>query len=614
MSRRSDFAHLPQVTIEIEGEDFEFPDYPAIAKGYCDAVISGRQPACKLHIAACKRYLAMLVLAEKPKNEWYFNPNYVIDYCSVAEKFEHPESGNWVHTQDDARIILEPFQIWQESAIHGFRYRHNNERVVTRAYSELPRKSAKSMTMGAAVAYDLMFAGHISPQVVIGASTRDQCDRVFNPAKMMITKEPDLVKEFGMKFTKDGAVCKSNNGEVIKLSSQGERQDGLNPSLSCMEEMHAQPESVYRVIRSASGARPNALMRIITTAGYHASGVGYSLHREAVQILTGTAEDCSFFAFICTLDDEDYMDPDTGEVYIEKLLTDEALMMKANPMWGISLDPRKILEQAKEAKRSADKRGEFFRTRYNLWTNAGKSLVDPMQWSACVDNKLRLEAFVDRKCWIGVDLASKNDMCAIGLVFEDGPDIVVFAQYYIPNLSPTFTDPELMPSMLSWEQDGFVRVNSGSMPDYSVLETDILELCQNFDVQSVACDPYQANRFIKELWDQGVNIGVYPNSAKTMTEPTDDLLSRIPSRMVRHDGHPVLAWNISNLHGERKGNGSIVPRKETQNSLNKIDGAVAIIMANGVRLNPLNIVQDERELPKRSVYEQRGIIGYKDAN
>lgn len=556
----------------------------------------------------------MLVLAEKPKNEWYFNPNYVIDYCSVAEKFEHPESGNWVHTQDDARIILEPFQIWQESAIHGFRYRHNNERVVTRSYSELPRKSAKSMTMGAAVAYDLMFAGHISPQVVIGASTRDQCDRVFNPAKMMITKEPDLVKEFGMKFTKDGAVCKSNNGEVIKLSSQGERQDGLNPSLSCMEEMHAQPESVYRVIRSASGARPNALMRIITTAGYHASGVGYSLHREAVQILSGSAEDYSFFAFICTLDDEDYMDPDTGEVFIDKLLTDEGLMMKANPMWGISLDPRKILEQAKEAKRSADKRGEFFRTRYNLWNNAGKSLVDPMQWSACVDPTLRLEAFVDQKCWIGVDLASQNDMCAIGMVFEIGDSIAVFAQYFIPSQSPTYLDPDLFTTMLSWEQDGFLTVTDGGMADFSRIADELRELCKNFDVQAICFDPYQSNMIMKVLWDDGLPVGRYPNTAMTMTMPTDDILSRIPARKIRHDGHPVLAWNFSNLHGERKGNGTIVPRKETPNSINKIDGAVAIVMADGARMNPTVLRTDERELPKRSVYEQRGIIGYKDAS
>jgi phage terminase large subunit-like protein len=613
VSRRSDFKHLPPVTIEIEGEEIEFPDYVGIARGYCDAVISKRQPACKLHIAACRRYLAMLVLAEKPKNEWYFNPNYVVDYCSVAEKFEHPESGNWIHTQDDALIILEPFQIFQESAIHGFRYRHNDERVVTRAYSELPRKSAKSMTVGVAVNYDLLFAGHVSPQVLIGASTRDQCDRVFNPARMMMQKEAHLIEEFEVKFTKDGAVCKSNNGEVIKLSSQGERQDGFNPSLSVLEELHAQPESVYRVIRSAAGARPNALMRMITTAGYHASGVGYSVHREAKQLLSGGPEDYSFFALICTIDEEDYMDPNTGEVFMDKLLTDEALMMKANPMWGISLDPRKILEQAKEARRSADKRGEFLRTRYNLWNNAGKSLVDPMQWSACVDATLRLESFVDQRCWIGVDLASQNDMCAIGIVFEIGDSLAVFAQYFIPNQSPTYLDPDVFSTMLSWEQDGFLTVTDGGMADFTRIGDELRELCRNFDVQAICFDPYQSNMIMKVLWDEGLPVGRYPNTAMTMTMPADDILSRIPARKIRHDGHPVLAWNFSNLHGERKGNGTIVPRKETPNSINKIDGAVAIVMADGARMNPTVLRTDERELPKRSVYEQRGIIGYQDA-
>lgn len=611
--RRSEFANLEPIILEIEGEEVAFPDYQKIAVAYANAVIAKTQPAGKLHIAACVRYLKMLALADDEKNDFYFSVSHVIDYCAFWEKLQHIEEGNWRFTQADASLIMEPWQIWVESAIQGFRWHGTSERVVSRSYEEVPRKSAKSEKMGVAGLFDLCCSGQQSPQIVIGASTRDQADRVFNPIAMMANKEDELRNDYNLRVTSDYVKCLNNDGEIFKLSSKGERQDGLNPSLSIMEEMHAQPESVYRVVRSAHGARPNALMRIITTAGYHASGVGWSLRLEAEQILTGRNEDYSFFALICTIDAEDYCDEESGEVNVTKLLTDQSLMMKANPMWGISIDPRKIMEQANEARRSPDKRGEFFRTRYNIWNNAGHSLIDPMQWQACRVPNLGLDRFVGEKCWMGVDLASESDMCAIGIVFEMPGDILaVFARYFIPRHSPTFSDPDMFTTMMAWEQDGHLIVTEGGMADYDRIETELDVLCEVFKVQSIAFDPYQSNQTMYRLWQKGLPVGKYPNSAATMTMPTDNILSRISGKKIAHDGHPILTWNASNVHGERRGNGSIMPRKEAPNSPRKIDGFVAIIFGNGVRMNPAGLRQEKTEQMTRSPYETRGIIGYKE--
>lgn len=994
-------------------------DFPTIAKAYAVAVVEKRQPAGRLHIAACARYLKMLDLAAKPKNEFYFSPPHVIDYCAFAEKLQHPEEGNWRFTQDDAAIILEPWQIWQESAIHGFRWHGTNERVVSRAYSEVPRKHAKALAldtpiptpagwttmgeinvgdvvysadgkeavvqavsevfvdhdcyevefangekivadaghkwlttakvnkpgsdrktfsryrnprlnlrkidgreyyyaslygrskcvgpasiggdrareifealsvddlvkfpmgdttitrvrttaeiaetltygvrdnfnhtvampmpiqgkdislpvdpyllgawlgdgmssgfnlscgredvdhmeemvrragfmperrkdsgknfvirvrnfgdgktatpalrsiglllnkhipqqylrasveqrigllrglmdtdgtadktgrqlsfcnikkalvdgfcellsslgvkftvrrcvskisgravkndhykvdfcvsheqflpftlprkvarvkaratrsrtnsivavkrvtsvpvkcisvdhpshlflagrtmlpthnselMGIAALYDLCCNGQEGPQVVIGASTVEQANRVFTPVSRMAGKEPELIVKHQLTITSKEIRSAVNNGELFKLSSQGERQDGLNPSLAIMEEMHAQPESVYRVVNSARGARPNSLMRIITTAGYHASGVGYSLRKEAEMILTGAQEDYSFFALVCTIDPEDYIDPETKEQNITKLLTDQALMMKANPMWGVSIDPRKIMQQASEAMRSPDKRGEFLRTRYNLWNNAGATLVDPIKWQACRDKNISLSRFFGRKCWIGVDLASESDMCAIGLVFDiDGGDIAVFARYFLPRFSPTLSDPDMFATMLSWEKDGHLIVTEGGMADYDRIEDELDTMCEVFDVQAMAFDPYQSNNIMYRLWQKNLPVGKYPNNAMTMTMPTDNLISRVSAGKLKHDGHPILEWNASNVCGEKRGNGSIMPRKDTPNSPRKIDGFVAITFANGVKMNPAMFKPEATEEMTTSAYAKRGIIGF----
>jgi phage terminase large subunit-like protein len=46
-----------------------------------------------------------------------------------------------------------------------------------------------------------------------------------------------------------------------------------------------------------------------------------------------------------------------------------------------------------------------------------------------------------------------------------------------------------------------------------------------------------------------------------------------------HDGNPVLAWMIGNVVGHYDAKDNVYPRKERPE--NKIDGAVALIMAIG---------------------------------
>lgn len=587
----------------MEGESVEFPDYPAIAKAYAEACADGRLDVCRLIRLAAARYLRMLDMAKDEKNEFIFSPAHVVDYCSFVEKLKHVESGLWEISQRrpdgsvDRNIILEPSQIWIEAAIHGFRRKFTLERLVSTVAECLPRKSAKSLKVAGAALFDLCCSGQVGPQICIAASTENQGNRVFGPIAKFVNNDPDLVEQFKIKVTKERITtpeCGEFDG-IFKLSSIGERQDGLNPSLAIFEEGHAGAAAVYNVVDSAFGARPNALRRMITTAGYRPEGPGWELQREAQAILEGTAaEDYTFFAAIYTLDKEDYLEEESGAIDWERLFTDDALLKKANPMYGVSLDPVKLKEARDSARRRPDKRGEFARTRFNIWTGSGTSLVDDRDWADCKRN-ISLEDFFGQKCWIGVDLAQVNDMCAIGLVFEvpgpkpNYPNLAVFAKYFLPEASPAAIDPDLADLFMAWaDQDtgGWLTLTPGQLADHDLVRQEIEAFCDVFDVQIIACDPFQAHNTAKQLWDGAKPVRVYPNNSRTMTAPTDDVLGRIQARTIWHDGNPVLAWNAANVHGERKGNGSILPRKEAENSKRKIDGFVALCFANGCRMQP----------------------------
>lgn len=569
-------------------------------------------------VAAAARYLKMLEMAEDPKCIFFFSPLHVVDFCRFGEKLQHFESGNWEVNQideegnPDPRIILEPFEIWIESAIQGFRRRLNSTRLVETALELIPRKNAKSLRATRAALFELCCSGSMAPEIPIAAATAKQADdTLFGDIVKMVNNDEELREQYGIRVTKDEVTC--GDGKIFKLTSQGERLDGLNPSLALFEEGHAGASSVYKVVDSAFGARPNAQRRMITTAGYRAEGPAYDLLQQAKMVLESGMEDFSFFAAIYTLDPEDYLNPETKAIEWDRLLRDPSLIAKANPMYGVSLDPVKINSSVIQAhKLRPDKRGEVARTRFNIWTGTGLSLIEPAAWASCYIKGLDLSDFIGMKCWIGVDLAQVLDMCAILLMFELPNDrLAVFAQFYLPELSPTAENPELVDNLALWEEQGHLFLTAGPLADHDLVRSHIEQFCEMFDVQVIACDPAQAHNTVKHLWDGNRPVVTYPNSAKTMTAPTDDIIGRVATQRVCHDGNPVLAWNVQNVHGERRGNGSVMPRKDKDDSPRKIDGFVAMCFADGCRLNPAEAKPaGDIAVANGDPYLTRGIIGF----
>src|SRR3546814_7651122 len=72
----------------------------------------------------------------------------------------------------------------------------------------------------------------------------------------------------------------------------------------------------------------------------------------------------------------------------------------------------------------------------------------------------------------------------------------------------------------------------------------------------------------------GVQTCALPIS--NVTNPAKELEARVrakdPSKHIGHDGNPVLTWMVSNAVVTRHVNGTIIPKKESPESPNKIDG------------------------------------------
>jgi phage terminase large subunit-like protein len=139
-------------------------------------------------------------------------------------------------------------------------------------------------------------------------------------------------------------------------------------------------------------------------------------------------------------------------------------------------------------------------------------------------------------------------------------------------------------------------ITPGTETDYSVIEDDVVEWSRRFRVRSMAYDPWGSTQLAQRLASLGVPMVEFRSNTQNFSEPTKELEAAVRGSRIRHDGNGPLAWCIGNVVGHYDARGNVYPRKARPE--NKIDGAVALIMAIARSMQP----------PTRSIYETRGLL------
>lgn len=606
--KRPLYSHLAPLIFEDDfGDQYEFPDYPAIAKDYCHKVIAGTWPACNYVKRACQRYLDMLKLAEAEKYGFVFSKAHACDFLAFTEELPL--------AQDNFRGVkkteLEPWQILCGCVIYGFRDSQYGFRWILEFYMEVPRKQAKSVLATAIGLYDVRDEGYTAPTVLIAASTLDQAGRVYEPIRAIVNHktDTDLRTLYGLKATKEMLTCETTGGTIEKVASIGERQDGWNPTTIILEELHAQNPDVYAVLKSAIGSRGGQLLFQITTAGRDTFGLAWDNRKSCIQILEGHDTNWRYFGIIYTLDKEDLLDAQ-GNKSLERALNEEALWVKACPNLGVSFDIGAFRLLALSAKQKPQEREEFYRTRVNIWTNAASKLFNIESFRRGARPDLTIQDLKGKPAWIGLDASTADDLSSISVLVEYSETEIAFInKFYAASDAPIFSDPDYAGMCRDWRERGLISAQREGRVNHNEIEADLREWFSMLDVVVIGADPAMAGQMMQNLEDDKIPVVKYLNKAYMMSAPVDDLMARAHAEskvQLIYDANPVTEWCFANVHGEKKKDGTILMFKDTESSLNKIDGAVAVAIANGLRMNP-EFADKVRKKP--SVYEKRGLLG-----
>jgi len=543
--------------------------HAAKAHQYAADVIAGRIPACKWVRKACERHERDLARVADAAWLYRFDEAKAERVCKFGSYLPHVK-GKWARkdpiTRKASRITLEPWQCFLLCSTFGWVKKANGMRRYRKASWYIPRKNAKSTT--ACIAGWWMFSKDDEPgaEVYSGATSEKQAWEVFGPARQMGIVEPDLVKAVGATVNAKGMTRLGDNAKFEPII--GKPGDGASPHLAIVDEYHEHPDStLYDTMKTGMGAREQPLLLVISTAGENISGPCRDDWQDCEKILDGVIEDETHFCVIWTVDaDEDW--------------TTEAALAKANPNWGVSVNPEMILPEQQAAIRDASKQAIFKTKHLNMWVSAANGWLNLEQWKQCGAPSLDMAAWAGQDCWIGLDAASKIDLTSMVATFrnKDG-GYSSFAKHYIPE--ETVALPQNA-HYRKWVAEGWLISTPGARVDFTIIEDELKEWADKYNIQQLGFDPKELNDFTNRvgLWSSFARVEI-PQGPQFMSEPMKEMEALIATGKYKHQADPVFTWQASNVvKKEARGGGPVKYYYPTKlKPENKIDAIVAGIMA-----------------------------------
>lgn len=543
-------------------------DYPpgvVQAVRYAASLESGDIPACKLAVAAARRFLDDLRKAEGGRGEWEFRAGAAeaaMLFASLLPNIKGPLAGK--------PLVMEPWQCFILTNVFGFYERGTEARRFRQAVVFVPRGNGKT-TVAAPIALYLTFCeGEGGAEGYAAAVTRGQARILFDTAQEMVRRSPEFRSEYGVDTLENAIFQRRSASKFVPVSSDAKALDGLNVHVAVCDEIASHRTSqVYDVLLTAMGKRLHPLLISISTATANNAGIGRSLWSYAARVLEGRQADPRLFALIHAADD-------TDDIW------DERTWRKANPNWGVSVQPDAVRAIARQARNNPVQESAFKTRHLNLWVGADDALFSMRAWRACARPELRIEDFAGRHCDIAVDLAAKTDLAAVQLTFSrEDPDTgqlhyTTFGRFYTPE---SVILEGRQAEYAAWAAGGHMVVTPGNEIDFSTIEEHLLEDCARFRVGSVAYDPWSATQLAQRLSAQAVPVIEFRATTQNFSEPTKELDAAMQASRIEHDGNPVLEWCIGNVVGHYDPRGNVYPRKARPEQ--KIDGAITLIMTLG---------------------------------
>lgn len=488
-----------------------------------------------------------------------------------------------------------PFKVraWQWESIIRPLYETDADgrRIKRQALVTIPRKNGKTQ-----IAAALALCHLVGPeseergQVYSAAADRKQAALIFRELIAFIRGDPRLSDRIIIREHSKSLEDVETGSTYEALSSDAKKAHGLNVSFAVLDELAQWPKrDLYDALTTGGAARSEPLFVTISTMSHDKNHIMSELVQYGRRVLAGSITDATFLPVI-------YSAPDDSDPW------DEATWRACNPALGDFRSLEEMRSAAAQA-RALPAREPTFRLLYlNQPVDATARFLNAKDWRACqresVGGALGQLALSRQKCVLGLDLSSTTDLTALAAWFPATRELLAWFWCPADNLEDA-ERRDHAPYRL-WARQGLIEATPGRAIDKKFVVHRIGELTKEFDVLFCAADRWRLDEIRALLAEADVRIELKEHGQgwRDMGPAIDAFETAVLRKELRHPGHPVLDWCVSNAATVSDPTGARKLVKER--STGRIDGLVAAVMAVGsaVKVAP----------KKLSVYASRGLI------
>lgn len=543
---------------------------------------------------------------ESPDGRYYFDADAAAKACEFFPTFlthhigEH--AGRRFELLDYQRLLIVlPLFGWRRSSDDARRFRF--------VFVFVPKGNGKSPLGSGLGLFLTLCDDEPAAEVYAVAGDKDQARIVHESAKIMVEESADLDEL--CEVLKDSIYCPTSRGFYKVLSADAAGKHGKRPHAVIFDELHNQRNrELYEALRKSMIKRRQPVLLMLSHAGDDDEAICFEEYEHAKRVLKGTSKDEGYLPVIFEADEKaDWSAP--------------AVWRRANPGFGLTINPEGFAAECQAALEEPRKRNDFLRYNLNRWVGQAVAWIPVERWDAITDPLPPDVELAKLQACAGLDMAQKIDLASFVVTLRQFLDEAVSVQvqvededgalvnrvvsmnyrvlavpfFWLPEETLLEREKEGLDFYRSWQQSGLLTVTEGAAIDYDRVFRDITEkIVPRFPLLKqgeIGYDPAFATEIANRLRDsKGMKtVEVLQNYAH-MNEPCQLFEALVKQKRLVHGGHKLLRWCVENVAVKRDDAGRIRPVRPKR--VKKIDGAVAALMG----LNRL--VQMPGPRPKQS--------------
>lgn len=401
-------------------------------------------------------------------------------------------------------------------------------RPVRTAVLSMGRKNGKTQ-LAAALALCHLLGPEAEPrgEVYSCALTRDQAAKLFAEMVAILKGHPELDDRCNIvRFTKQIEIL-SGHGEgsiYAALSADAGSKLGLSPSFVVYDELGSAPNrALFDAMDTASGARENPLMMVISTQAAADHAVMSELVDYGLKVQAGDLHDPSFhLTLFAAPQGSNPWDPDTWKL--------------ANPAIGDFRSFEDVQRQAGQARLVPSKEAAFRNLILNPRVSAVSHFIHKAEWDACA-GEVDVSALDGRECYAGLDLGATRDLTAFVMAFPGAAGrFDVVARFFMPEANIEERSSEDRVPYDVWAKQGLITLIPGATIDPGFVADALANAAARYDMKALAYDLWRIEDLKRELGLIGASLPLTPfGQGFKDFSPAVDMLERcVAEKLLRH--------------------------------------------------------------------------------